>query len=125
MPDEPEVTEPEGGDDAPVEEKVNRLEQGLDALRGKVDEVLHKIVGGGGPPAEVEADGSEGGDSPPKEPTSAKEIESSMEAEVRTALEKISADEKHAADHDKLAKEVERAPKQLGRVTQALWGDRD
>lgn len=58
-----------------------------------------------------------------KEPTSVKEIENDMEAQVRTQLKKIGAEEEHAKEHEALKKEAERPPVTVGRVTRALWGD--
>lgn len=58
-----------------------------------------------------------------KEPTTVKEIETDMEAQVRAALHKIGAEEEHQKQHETLNKEAERVPVQVGRVTRALWGD--
>lgn len=58
-----------------------------------------------------------------KEPTSVKEVETDMEAQVRKELAKIKAEDDHAAEHEKLKAEPEREPVMVGRVTRALWGD--
>jgi hypothetical protein len=118
MPDDPEATPPEN--DAPVEEKVNRLEAGLDSLRGMVESIADKITG---KPAEEPVE--EVAETVAEEPTTAKGQEADMEAQVRAEIQRIKAADDHAADHEKLKKEAERAPIQLGKVTQFLWGGGD
>ena len=61
----------------------------------------------------------------PKEPTTIKEIESDMEAQVRAALSKIGAEKEHEEQHKKLAQETERTPVRVGKVTNFLWGPGD
>lgn len=62
-------------------------------------------------------------ETPTKEPTSVKEIENDMEAQVRAQLKKIGAEEEHAKEHEKLKAETERPPVMVGKITRAMWGD--
>ena len=91
-----------------------------------VDKVIAAVKGIIAAPGEVvEETGTdkEVDDKPAKEPTSVKEIENDMEAQVRAALKKIGAEEEHAKEHEKLKEaETERPPVQVGRVTRAIWG---
>jgi hypothetical protein len=89
-----------------------------------VDKVVNRIKDIVMAPAEVldEATDDEP-EKPAKEPTSVKEIENDMEAQVRAQLKKIGAEEEHAKEHESLKKEAERPPVQVGRVTRALWGN--
>jgi hypothetical protein len=108
----------------PVEKRVNKIEAALDGLRDVVDSIKDKVVGGATTTEETTEDDVEDDTTAPLE--TARQQETSMEAEVRAALSKIKEEEQHAADHAALAKkEPERAPRQLGKVTQALWGDRE
>ena len=117
MPDDPEATDPtpeadpipEAQEDRIVDKVVNRLRDTIDTLTGK----------GGDPDPDPEPVT----DPKTAEPTTAKGIEDDMESQVRKALEKVTADDKHKADHEKLAKETERTPETLGRVARALWGE--
>ncbi len=92
-----------------------------------VDKVVNKIKEIVLAPGEVIEDKADEvvEDAPVKEPTTVKEIENDMEAQVREALKKIGAEEEHAKEHEKLKAEAERPPVQVGRVTRALWGGGD
>ena len=57
-----------------------------------------------------------------KEPTTQRGIEEDMTAQVRAAMQKIGAEEEHQHEHEKLKKEIERPPVQVGKVTRFLWG---
>lgn len=110
-----EVTEPEAKAIPPEQE--DRI----------VDKVVNKIKEIVLAPGEIldEATKDEPDDKPAKEPSSVKEIENDMEAQVRAQLKKIGAEEEHAKQHEALKKEIERPPVQVGRVTRALWGGGD
>lgn len=110
----PEETEPE---DALPPEQEERI---VDKVVDRVKSVISDIVG---KPAELEDEVEEEPEKTAKEPTTVKEIETDMEAQVREALKKIGAEEEHQAEHQKLKAETERVPVQVGRVTRALWGD--
>jgi hypothetical protein len=105
-------------DDALPPEQEERI---VEKVVNRVKDVLTDIVG---KPKEIaDDDGTE--DEPEavtKEPTTVKEIETDFEAQVRKELAKIKAEDDHAAEHEKLKQEPERAPVQVGKVTRALWG---
>jgi hypothetical protein len=117
MPDE--ETPPEETSEALPPEQEERI---VDKVVTRVKKTFEELVGRA--PEEVPEEVPE--EIPDEEVIETPRAqESSMEAEVRAALAKIKADEKHAEDHERLTKEVERAPRQLGKATQFLWGDRD
>jgi hypothetical protein len=91
-----------------------------DRIVDKVVNKLKEIVLA--PAALVEDDPEDETEVVTKEPTTVKEIETDMEAQVRAQLKKIGAEEEHAKEHEKLKTEPERPPVQVGRVTRALWG---
>jgi hypothetical protein len=113
-----EAPEPEEevDDDALPPEQEERI---VTKVVDRVKSVLSDIVGAPSKDAEpVEEELA----APAKEPTTVKEIETDMEAQVREALKKIGAEEEHQKQHETLKKEAERPPVQVGRVTRALWG---
>ena len=88
-----------------------------------VDKVIAAVKGVLTQPKEVaEEIPEEAPEKVTKEPTTVKEIETDMEAQVREALKKIGAEEEHQKQHETLKQEAERPPVQVGRVTRALWG---
>jgi len=87
-----------------------------------VDKVIAAVKGVLTQPKEVVDDEPVVEEKVTKEPTTVKEIETDMEAQVREALKKIGAEEEHQKQHETLKKEAERPPVQVGRVTRALWG---
>jgi hypothetical protein len=112
---EPEET-PEPETDALPPEQEERI---VTKVVDRVKSVLSDIVGA---PKEVETETEEVPEKGTKEPSTVKEIETDMEAQVREALKKIGAEEEHAKEHEKMKQEPEREPIQVGRVTRALWG---
>jgi len=104
-------------DDALPPEQEERI---VTKVVDRVKSVLADIVG---KPAEVVEEAEPEPEKVVKEPTTVKEIETDMEAQVREALKKIGAEEEHAKEHEKLKAEPERPPVTVGRVTRALWGD--
>lgn len=114
MTDTPEETETETQAAIPPEQE----ERIVDKVVGKIKEIIGK------PAAIVEDEEPEDeAEEVTKEPTTVKEIETDFEAQVRKELAKIKAEDDHAAEHEKMKAEPERAPVQVGKVTRALWGD--
>ena len=113
-----EAPEPEEEtvDDALPPEQEERI---VTKVVDRVKSVLSDIVG---TPKVAEEEEPEVEEKVTKEPTTVKEIETDMEAQVREALKKIGAEEEHQKQHETLKKEAERPPVQVGRVTRALWG---
>ncbi len=97
----------------PESEQEDRI---VDKIFNKVKEIVLQGPGDPDPDPDLDPD-------PVKEPTSVKEIENDMEAQVRAQLKKIKAEDDHAAEHEKLKAEPERPPVTVGKVTRALWGD--
>jgi hypothetical protein len=113
-----EAPEPpeEVDDDALPPEQEERI---VTKVVDRVKSVLSDIVG---TPKVAEEEEPEVEEKVTKEPTTVKEIETDMEAQVREALKKIGAEEEHQKQHETLKQEAERPPVQVGRVTRALWG---
>src|ERR1700677_424801 len=100
-PQSPPVTPAEETDDALPPEQEERI---VTKVVDRVKAVIGDIVGA---PKEVADDPAEP-EVKVKEPTTVKEIETDMEAQVREALKKIGAEEEHAKEHEKLKAEPER-----------------
>ena len=121
MSEKKSEAEPDARDETLAPEDEDRI---VDKVVDRVKAVLTDLVGK--PKAEVEGEGeAEVEVEAKKEPSTVKEIETDMEAQVRKQLAKIMADEEHAKDHEKLKKEPERPPVTVGKVTRFLWGGGD
>lgn len=94
-----------------------------DRIVDKVVNKIKEIVLAPGEKLEELTEDEDGDEDPVKEPTTVREIENDMEAQVRAQLKKIRAEEDHAAEHEKLKQEPEREPVTVGKVTRALWGN--
>jgi hypothetical protein len=117
MTDEPETPEPDEKSDLPPEQEERIVEKVVSKVKDTLRDIFPAAKSGDPEPDEEPAEVPE-----EKEPTTVKEIENDMEAQVRAAVEKIGAEEQHKQEHEKLKKEVERAPVQVGKVTRFLWG---
>ncbi len=121
MSEKKSEAEPEVEDETLAPEDEDRI---VDKVVDRVKAVLTDLVGK--LKAEVEGEGvAEVEVEEKKEPSTVKEIETDMEAQVRKALEKIGADEEHAKQHETIKKEAERPPVTVGKVTRFLWGGGD
>lgn len=118
---DPEVTDPpEPSTDAlPPEQEERIVDKVVNRVRDVVDDLIGKAKGGD----PVADDEPVVDDDTPDPLESPRTTEANMESEVKAALEKIQAEERHAEDHARLEREAERAPVTLGRITQKLWGD--
>jgi len=112
-------TPPEEVEGAAVSEEQEKrlIDKAVEAAKAVALEIVETVTG------RVPEETPE--ETPPEttpEPTTAKGVEDDLESKVREAVHKIGAEEQHAKDHERLAKEAERTPIQLGRVTRFLWG---
>lgn len=110
--EEHEETAPAAG--LPPEQEDRIVDKVVDKVKGVIADIV------GTPKAAVDDDDDDD-EEIVKEPTTLREIENDMEAQVRDALDKIRGEEEAAEKIPK--KEAERVPVQVGRVTRALWGD--
>jgi hypothetical protein len=84
----------------------------------KVKPIIENLIGG------PEEPGGEEPEHPATEPTTQKGIEDDTEAKVRAALEGVTKEKEHDAEHEALHQRVlERPPRQVSRLTKAIWGD--
>jgi hypothetical protein len=58
----------------------------------------------------------------PAEPTTTREVEKDLEAQVAAAMKKIHASDEHEQEHKKIKEEKERPPMTFNKVTKFLWG---
>ena len=95
-----------------------------ESFAARVEQSVRKALGGliGKGEVKVEEGKKEPAKEEPAQPATAKQEEANAEDTVRAALTKITADDEHAREHERLKKEAERQPVTVGRLTRALWG---
>ena len=115
-PPEPAAAAEPAEEAVPAEQEERIVTQVVDRIKDYISEV---VTGGEGQGAEGSGEDS----TPTPEPSTPREVEAASEDAVRAAVEKITAEKEHAAEHAKI-RETERPPQQFSRLTKALWGDR-
>lgn len=124
MATDTDTTPPEGEQ---VTEHLSPAEEErlTDKIVNKVKELIEEVKTVTGRPPSGDGEGGDGSEAEAPaspEPSTSREVEADAEDKVRAAVERITAEKEHAAEHAKI-KELERPPQQFSRLTKALWGD--